>query len=58
MALLLFAQQKPFGKRRTLVRDVRLVADQRDSFLIALGTQGRGGLESALPRANDDNGHL
>jgi hypothetical protein len=41
-----------------LIRNARLVADQRDSFLIALGTQGRGGLESALPRANDDNGHL
>ena len=58
MALFLFADQKPFGQRRTLIRHVRLVADQRDTFLVTLGAQGRGDLEAALPSANDDDGHL
>ncbi len=58
MALLLFAKQKAFRQRRTLIGDMRLVANERDRFLVSLGTQGRGDLEAALPSANDDDAHL
>jgi hypothetical protein len=58
VTLLLFAEQKTLRKRRTLVGYVRLVTDQRDRLLVSLGAQGRSGLESALPSANDDDGHL
>jgi len=58
MTLLLFAEKKTLRERRPLVRNAGLLADQRDGFLETLGTERCGGLESALPSANDDDRHL
>src|SRR2546427_77022 len=49
----LLVEDESFRERRPLVGEMRLVADERDRFLVAFGAQRRRGFEARLAGADD-----
>lgn len=53
----LLVEQESFRKRRALVGEMRLIADQGDRFLVTAGAKRGGGLKTRLPGADDHGSH-